>query len=70
MNLISRIAPWLLIIGTLAGCALPGSIAPSTTNADALLQKLGKPTETRPNPQGGEFWEYVYGPVGTEGPWT
>jgi hypothetical protein len=66
MNLISRITPVLLIIATLAGCALPRSIVPNTTNADALLQKLGKPTETRPNPQGGEFWEYVYGPAGTE----
>jgi len=66
MNLIHRIIPALLIVGALAGCALPGSIVPNTTDADVLLKKLGKPTDTRPNPQGGEFWEYVYGPAGTE----
>ncbi len=66
MNLISRMTLALLILGALAGCALPGSIVPNTTGAGTLLQKLGKPTETRPNPQGGEFWEYAYGPAGTE----
>ena len=54
-----------LLIGVLAGCALPGSIVPNTTSADELVKKLGKPTDTRPNPQGGEFWDYAYGPEGT-----
>ena len=67
MDLMPRMMPaLLLILGALAGCALPSSIAPNTTSADELLKKLGKPTETRPNPQGGEFWEYVYGPAGTQ----
>jgi len=54
----------VLLIGVLAGCAMPGSIVPNTTTADELVKKLGKPTETRPNPQGGELWDYVYGPEG------
>jgi hypothetical protein len=56
----------VLIIAVLAGCASPGSVVPNTTTADELLKKLGKPTDTRPNPQGGEFWEYAYGPEGIE----
>lgn len=66
MNLISRLTLVLLIIGALASCALPGAIMPNTTTADELLKKLGKPTDTRPHPQGGEWWEYAYGPEGTE----
>jgi hypothetical protein len=66
MNLISRLTSMLLIIAALASCALPGAIVPNTTTADELLKKLGKPTDTRPHPQGGEFWEYAYGPEGTE----
>ena len=53
-----------LLIGVLAGCATPDSIVPNTTSADELVKKLGKPTDTRPNPQGGEYWDYVYGPEG------
>ena len=52
-----------LLIGVLAGCANPGAIALNTT-ADELVKKLGKPTDTRPHSQGGEFWDYVYGPEG------
>lgn len=66
MRLISRFIPVLLVISALAGCAMPGTIVPDTTTADMLLKKLGKPTDTRPAPQGGEFWEYAYGPMGTE----
>lgn len=55
----------LLLITSLSGCAIPSSIKPGTT-ADQLTQKLGKPTETRPHPQGGESWDYVYGPEGIE----
>ncbi len=66
MRLISRFIPVLLVIGALAGCAMPGSIVPNSTTADELLKKLGAPTDKRPNPQGGEFWEYAYGPEGTE----
>ena len=29
-----------------------------------MTQKLGKPTEVRPGLQGGESWDYVYGPEG------
>jgi hypothetical protein len=53
-----------LLSGVLAACALPGSVAPNTTNADELVRKLGKPSDMRPNPQGGEYWDYVYGPEG------
>jgi hypothetical protein len=63
MNRILRIFLTLLI-GALAGCAAPGSIVPNTTTADELVRKLGKPSDTRPNPQGGELWDYVYGPEG------
>jgi len=53
-----------LLVGVLAGCAQPGSIVPNTTTADELAKKLGRPTDKRPNPQGGEFWDYAYGPEG------
>lgn len=55
---------WMVLaISVLAGCANPGSILPNTS-ADELIQKLGKPTDTRRNAQGGESWDYVYGPEG------
>lgn len=66
MRLISRFIPVLLVIGALAGCAMPSAIVPNATTADELLNKLGQPTDKRANPQGGEFWEYAYGPEGTE----
>lgn len=66
MRPISHLVTLVLLIGTLAGCAMPGSIVPGQATADELLQKLGKPTDTRANPQGGEFWEYAYGPAGRE----
>jgi hypothetical protein len=66
MKPIFRWIPALFLLAWLAGCALPGSIVPNTTTADELLRKFGKPTETRTNPAGGEFWDYVYGPLGTE----
>lgn len=53
-----------LMIVVLAGCATPGSIVPNTTTAGELAQKLGQPGDKRANPQGGEFWDYVYGPEG------
>jgi hypothetical protein len=65
MILLSHITLSLLLLAALAGCALPGMIA-TNTSADVLSQKLGKPTETRANPAGGEYWDYVYGPEGTE----
>jgi len=55
----------LLLIGALTGCVSPGAIAPNTTSAAELVKQLGKPTDKRPNPQGGEIWDYVYGPEGT-----
>lgn len=65
MKLISRLILILLAVA-LASCAMPGSIVPNTTTADDLVKKLGKPTDTRPNPQGGEYWDYAYGPEGYE----
>jgi hypothetical protein len=53
-----------LMIAVLAGCASPGSIVPNTTTAGELAQKLGRPSDKRANPQGGELWDYVYGPEG------
>lgn len=55
--------PLLLAIALLAGCAMPSAIKPGAS-ADELLQKLGKPSETRSGPAGGEYWYYVYGPEG------
>ena len=66
MNAFRRFAVILTVIGLLAGCAMPSAIVPNATTADELLKKLGQPTDKRPNPQGGEFWEYAYGPEGTE----
>jgi hypothetical protein len=53
-----------LLISALAGCVSPASIVPNTTSADELVKKLGKATDTRPDPRGGEYWDYVYGPEG------
>lgn len=67
MPMIKRIALCaLVLVIALAGCGMPSAVRPGTTTADELLQKLGKPTSTRSRPQGGEFWEYAYGPMGTE----
>lgn len=66
MNSICRIVSFMIVLGTLAGCATPASVVPNNTTADELQQRLGKPTDTRANPQGGEYWEYAYGPMGTE----
>jgi hypothetical protein len=66
MKLFFRLTSALLLLGTLAACALPGAIVPNTTTADELQKHLGKPSETKANPGGGEFWDYVYGPSGTE----
>jgi outer membrane protein assembly factor BamE (lipoprotein component of BamABCDE complex) len=65
MNPLSRITLPLLLLAALSGCALPGLIA-TGTSADELTRKLGKPAETRANPAGGEYWDYVYGPEGTQ----
>lgn len=59
------LTPLLLTIALLAGCAMPSTIKPGAS-ADELLQKLGKPSETRPAPEGGESWDYVYGPEGVQ----
>lgn len=66
MKPFTLLSAMLLILGVLAGCAQPGLIVPNTTSADELLRKFGKPAETRTNLGGGEFWDYVYGPTGTE----
>lgn len=63
MKRIVRLA-LMLMIGVLTGCVSPGSIVPNTTTADELVKKLGGPRDKRTNPQGGEFWDYVYGPEG------
>lgn len=66
MTKVFRTAIAILFLGILGGCAMPSAIVPNQTSADELLQKLGQPTDKRPNPSGGEFWEYAYGPAGTE----
>lgn len=66
MKLIFRLAFMLLVMGMFAGCTSPGSIVPNATTAGELVKKLGAPTHKRSHPQGGEYWEYVYGPQGTE----
>lgn len=66
MNQLLRVIFTLLIAGNIAGCAAPGSIVPNATSANELVAKLGKPTETRKDAQGGESWDYVYGPEGVE----
>jgi outer membrane protein assembly factor BamE (lipoprotein component of BamABCDE complex) len=66
MNLITRLFLTLSVVSVIAGCALPGSIPLNSTNADDLLKRMGKPTETTSNPAGGEYWDYVYGPAGFE----
>lgn len=53
----------VLIIGALAGCASPGSIAPGTTTSE-LVKQLGSPNDKRTDPRGGEFWDYTSGPEG------
>ncbi len=62
MQPLSRLLPLLSFVLALTGCALPGSVALNTP-ADTLIKSLGKPTETRVNPAGGEFWDYTYGPA-------
>lgn len=66
MKPFSLLSTAVLVLGALAGCAQPGLIVPNSTSADELLKRFGKPAETRANPGGGEFWDYVYGPAGTE----
>lgn len=66
MNAIFRNVIAIIFLGILAGCAVPSAIVPNQTTADELLQKLGQPTDKRANPAGGEFWEYAYGPAGTQ----
>ena len=66
MNILPRFTSSLVLLGLLAACAMPAAIKPNDTTADELLTRLGKPTAVRANPQGGEYWEYAYGPQGTE----
>jgi len=66
MITLRHIAAVLLVLGLLGGCAMPSAVVPNATTAEALLERLGQPTDRRANPQGGEFWEYAYGPEGTE----
>lgn len=49
-----------------AGCAMPERIVPNQTSADELMRQLGEPSTKRPNPAGGEVWDYVYGPQGVQ----
>jgi hypothetical protein len=65
MKTFFRITAALLLTGFLAACAMPGAIKPGAT-ANELTQKLGKPTEVRPGPDGGESWDYAYGPEGVQ----
>mgnify|MGYP003705469265 CR=1 FL=1 len=63
-----RIRLLVLLCGMLAltACALPSRIPLNTTSADELQRRMGKPTEILPNPAGGEYWYYIYGPAGFE----
>lgn len=54
------------LLALLGACAMPSSIAPNSTTADELIQRLGQPTDKKNNPQIGEQWDYAYGPEGTE----
>lgn len=64
-NRLFHICAVMLVI-LAAGCASPGAITPNTTTADELSRQLGKPTEVRQSPQGGEYRDYAYGPAGFE----
>ncbi len=66
MKTLRHIIAILLTVTLLGGCAMPGSVVPGSTTAEELFKRLGSPTDKRNNPQGGEFWEYAYGPEGTE----
>jgi outer membrane protein assembly factor BamE (lipoprotein component of BamABCDE complex) len=65
MNFHVRLSTTLLLIGALAGCAAPSAIQVGAA-ADEVQQRLGKPTEVLRGAQGGELWDYVYGPEGVE----
>lgn len=65
MNRLFRFTAALLLAGILGACAMPGAIKPGATAAE-LTQKLGKPTDVRPGPDGGESWDYAYGPEGVQ----
>lgn len=65
MNFHIRLSTTLLLIGALAGCAAPSAIRVGAS-ADEVQQRLGKPTEVLKGAQGGELWDYVYGPEGVE----
>lgn len=65
MNTFLRFTAVLALTGLLGACAIPGAIKPGAS-ADELTQKLGKPTEVRSDPDGGESWDYVYGPEGVQ----
>ncbi len=60
-----RLITLALLFTLLGGCASPSSIVLGSTGVE-LANKLGSPTDKRANPQGGEFWDYSYGPEGTE----
>jgi hypothetical protein len=66
MKIPRHIVAMLIAVSLLGGCAMPASVVPGSTTAEELLKRLGSPTDRRNNPQGGEFWEYAYGPEGTE----
>ena len=63
---ISGLLPVLIVAVVATGCAGPGTIVPGTTTADELAGRMGRPTEIRPAPGGGEYRDYAYGPAGFE----
>ncbi|MGV3628166.1 MAG: hypothetical protein ACO1PN_10825 [Betaproteobacteria bacterium] len=65
MNTFLRFTAVLALSGLLGACAIPGAIKPGASS-DELTQKLGKPTAVRPGPDGGESWDYAYGPEGVQ----
>jgi hypothetical protein len=55
----------LVLALLLSGCAMPGSIAPQSTNVE-VRASLGNPTDVRFDRNGEELWEYALGPGGYE----
>lgn len=61
-----KVSSVLLLLGALASCAGPRSIAPQQSTIVEVRARLGTPTDIRFDRNGEELWEYARGPVGTE----
>ena len=56
----------LSCIGLLAGCFNPRALVPGQSTEADVRDKMGKPTDTRVDPNGDRLWEFATGPEGTE----